>query len=82
MRRAGMSMAASWSTARDRETDRARNGLVKALETTAVAVPLFWTVRSISHGGEYETTWPNEWRELMELISLCRCHTLNFSFRL
>ena len=41
MRRAGMSMAASWSTARDRETDRARNGLVKALETTAVAVPFF-----------------------------------------
>ena len=33
---------------------------------------LFWTVRSRSHGGEYETTWPNEWRELMELISLCR----------
>ena len=21
---------------------------------------LFWTVRSRSHGGEYETTWPNE----------------------
>jgi len=41
VRRAGISMAASWSTARDRETDHARNGLVKALETTAVAVPFF-----------------------------------------
>ena len=37
---------------------------------------LFWTVRSRSHGGEYETTWPNEWQELMELISLCRDKTL------
>ena len=37
---------------------------------------LFWTVRSRSHGGEYETTWPNEWRQLMELISLCRDKTL------